>query len=260
MVKYVCPFAISVVAVAVVMNSRMAENLRTRWELVKVQQKLHDWANLNRYRDSNASVSASGTTRPRIVFLGDSITQAWTRRWKKFSPSEGYFNRGIAGQTTAQMLVRFRPDVLALNPMVVVILAGTNDLYDMASAAALKDAENNLTSMVELARANGIMVVLSSVLPVCDYHKPQSTHRAPSLINALNERIRALAARNQVFYLDYYSAMSDGSGMLKKDLSDDCLHPNRNGYAVMEPLAETAIAEALRGSSRELTGRGGSFQ
>ena len=144
------------------------------------------------------------------------------------------------------MLVRFRPDVIDLKPKVVVTLAGTNDLAGNTGPETLQNIEDNLASMSELAKTNGIRVVLASVMPVCDSLRPQTARRPPQQIVALNDWIKNYAARNGFVYLDYYSAMVDNTGMLKKELTYDCLHPNDAGYAVMQPLAEQAVAEAFR--------------
>ena len=156
-------------------------------------------------------------------------------------------NRGIGGQTTPQMVLRFRPDVIELHPKVVVILAGTNDIAGNTGPATLEEIEGNLTSMVELAHANKIKVVLSSVMPVCDYIKPQTTRRPPEKIVALNAWIQDYARVHKLVYLDYYSALLDDQKMLKKELTYDGLHPNDAGYAVIEPLAAEAVARALKG-------------
>ena len=179
------------------------------------------------------------------MFMGDSITDAWGRRYGSFFPGKPYVNRGISGQTTPQMLIRFRPDVIALKPTAVVILAGTNDIAGNTGPMTLEEIEGNLTSMAELAKANGIKVVLSSVMPVCDYIRPQTDRRPPEKIIALNEWIKSYAQRNGLVYLDYYSALLDENKMFKKELTYDGLHPNEAGYAVIAPLAQRAIDAAL---------------
>ncbi|MEP6897069.1 MAG: SGNH/GDSL hydrolase family protein, partial [Rhodanobacter sp.] len=157
-----------------------------------------------------------------------------------------YVNRGISGQTTPQMLVRFRADVLALQPRVVVILAGTNDIAGNTGASSLEMIEDNLASMAELARAHGIKVVIASVMPVSDYNVPdQTSNRPPQKIIALNAWIKSYTRREHLVYLDYYDALLDRDKALKKDLSFDGLHPNAAGYAVMAPLAQTAIDKAI---------------
>ncbi len=213
-------------------------------QVKRLQTKLNDWPELARYRDANLKVIAPAIGENRVVFMGDSITDSWD--------GKSYLDRGISGQTTPQMLVRFRADVIALRPKVVVILAGTNDLAGNTGPTTLATIEDNLASMAEVARLNHIRVVLASVLPVSDYEtrdgKPivQTLKRPPERIKALNAWIRKYVAENNLTYLDYYSAMIDEKGFLKAELSDDGLHPNRKGYAVMGPLAEAAIAEALK--------------
>lgn len=212
-------------------------------ELERARKTLADWPNLARYAADNAKLSP---VKDRVVFMGDSITDAWGRRGGKFWPELPYVNRGISGQTTPQMLIRFRPDVIALAPKVVVILAGTNDIAGNTGPMTLEQIEGNLQSMAELAKANGIKVVMSSVMPVCDYHRPQIARRPPEKIIALNEWIQAYCKKNKHVYLDYYSAMLDDAKLLKKELTNDGLHPNAAGYEVMEPLAAKAIAKAMK--------------
>jgi lysophospholipase L1-like esterase len=214
---------------------------------------LADWPNLARYRDANASLPAPAGATPRVVFMGDSITDGWDDEvYGGFFPGRPWVNRGISGQTTAQMLVRFRPDVIALRPRAVVILAGTNDLSGNTGPTTLEGIEGNLASMAELSHAHGIRVVLASVLPVSDYDRDRDGNlllrtrcRPPDQIVALNEWIRRYAADNRHTYLDYHAATVDAKGFLKDELSDDGLHPNAKGYAVMAPLAEKAVAAAL---------------
>ena len=215
---------------------------------------LQDWPNLARYRDANAAVAAPAAGDSRVVFMGDSITDMWVLpQFGAFFPGKPYIDRGISGQTTPQMLIRFRPDVIALRPRVVVILAGTNDLAGNTGPMSLEEIEGNLASMSELARVNGIRVVLSSVLPVYDGGRAadgtplvMTDRRPPEKILALNEWIKNYASHHSDIYLDYFSTMVDDHGFLKKDLSEDGLHPNKVGYAAMAPLAEKAIAEALK--------------
>jgi len=206
-----------------------------------------------RYREDNTKLAAPARGEARVVFMGDSITDSWDDpKYGGFFPGKPYIDRGISGQTTPQMLVRFRADVIALQPKVVVILAGTNDLAGNTGPMTMETIEDNLISMSELARANHIRVVLASLLPVSDYEmrdgKPiiQTVRRPPEKIKLLNEWIKNQAAQNRETYLDYYSAMVDEKGFLKDELSDDGLHPNAKGYAVMAPLAESAIAAALK--------------
>lgn len=209
------------------------------------QKILADWPNLARYRSANEKLSDPQDSEARVVFMGDSITDTWGKKFEKFFPGKPYVGRGISGQTTPQMLIRFRPDVIALKPRVVVILAGTNDIAGNTGPMALHNIEDNLQSMAELARINGIRVVLSSVMPVCDYHRPQTERRPPDKIVALNDWIRAYCERTGAVYLDYWSAMIDDVKLLRKEWTGDGLHPNDAGYEAISPLAEKAIQEAL---------------
>jgi lysophospholipase L1-like esterase len=218
---------------------------KLRTELARDQKILADWANLARYREENAKLPPPAAGDARVVFMGDSITDAWGRKYGKFFAGKPYVNRGISGQTTPQMLIRFRPDVIALSPKAVVFLAGTNDIAGNTGPETLEEIEGNLQSMAELAKANGIRVVLSSVMPVCDYIRPQTERRPPEKIKALNAWIRNYADQNGFVYLDYYPALSDQQGMFRKELTYDGLHPNDAGYEVMEPLADKAIGLAL---------------
>ena len=220
--------------------------------LMRNDARLRDWPNLARYRDANRVLTPPSPNESRVVFMGDSITDAWPQpRFGEFFTGKPYVGRGISGQTTPQMLIRFRPDVLALKPKVVVILAGTNDIAGNTGPMTDEEIEGNMASMAELAKNNGIRVVLASILPVSAYHTaangiPQTTSRPMSRILALNAWIKQYAASERHVYLDYFSAMVDASGLLKEDLSADDLHPNAKGYAVMGPLAEAAIKQALR--------------
>ena len=223
-------------------------------QAAQLESRLKDWPALARYREANVKVAPPARGEQRVVFMGDSITDSWDDpRFGGFFPGRPYINRGISGQTTPQMLIRFRPDVVALRPKAVVILAGTNDIAGNTGPMTLANIEDNLTSMVELARANGVRVVLAALLPVSDYEKNregkqiiQTTQRPPEQVRALNEWMRKYTAANGLTYLDYYSAMVDERGFLKDELSDDGLHPNEKGYAVMTPLAEQAIVSALK--------------
>jgi lysophospholipase L1-like esterase len=217
----------------------------------RLEARLQDWPALARYRDANTKTMPPAKDEKRVVFMGDSITDGW--KLATHFPGKPYINRGISGQTTPQMLIRFRPDVIALKPKVVVILAGTNDIAGNTGPMTLQAIEDNLASMIEMARANGIHVVVASVLPVNDNGKDRegkpinrTTRRPPEQIKALNEWLRKYAAQTDSTYLDYYSAMVDANGFLKEDLAGDGLHPNDKGYGVMQPLVEQAIAAALK--------------
>ena len=207
---------------------------------------MSDFGNLGRYRDANAKLAPSSAKEARVVFMGDSITDIW--HFDKSFPGKPYVNRGIGGQTTPQMLIRFRPDVIALSPKAVVILAGTNDISGNTGPMTLAEIEANLESMTELARLHNIRVVLASVLPVNNYTERSKLFfplRPPDQILELNRWIKDYATRNNYIYLDYFSAMVDDKGLLQRDLSEDGLHPNDKGYAVMAPLAQKAIDQAL---------------
>ena len=203
-----------------------------------------DWANTSRFKDDNAKLGLPGSGEKRVVFMGNSITEGWIRTSPEFFTGKSYVNRGISGQTTPQMLVRFRPDVIDLKPALVVILAGTNDIAGNTGPSTLEMIMDNLISMCELAKANNIKVVLSSVLPAFDY--PWKPGMQPvEKIAALNAMIKNYADQNGIVYLDYYSAMADERKGLPKELSGDGVHPNKKGYDVMAPLAEAAIKKAL---------------
>jgi lysophospholipase L1-like esterase len=215
--------------------------------------RLRDWAQLGRYREANRALPAPAAGEPRVVFMGDSITDAWPqpRFGDYFTKNKAYVGRGISGQTTPQMLIRFRPDVIALNPRVVVILAGTNDIAGNTGPMTNEEIQYNLMSMAELAKANRIKVVFSSILPTSNYHVPangtaQTDLRPMERIRALNDWMKKYAASEGHVYLDYFSAMLDQSGLLRTELSGDDLHPNAQGYAIMAPLAEAAIKQALK--------------
>jgi lysophospholipase L1-like esterase len=218
------------------------------------EERSKDWANLARYRDANAKVAPPARDEARVVFMGDSITDGWSRpEMGGFFPGKPFINRGIGGQTTPQMLIRFRADVIALRPKVVVILAGTNDIAGNTGPARLSDIQDNLATMAELARAHGIRVVLASILPVSDHERDEKgtvrrqTHRRPpSQILALNRWIKKYAARSGHVYLDYFAATVDRKGWFKEELTEDGLHPDAQGYKVMAPLVLAAIETALR--------------
>jgi lysophospholipase L1-like esterase len=206
----------------------------------------NDYGQLARYRDANAALKPPAPGENRVVFFGDSITDIW--KLEGSFPGKPYVNRGIGGQTTSQMLVRFRQDVINLQPKVVVILAGTNDIAGNSGPISNEDIEANYTSLAELARANKIRLIFSSVPPVHNY-TPKSqdffAQRPMERILALNKWLKDYCAANNLIYLDYFSAMIDDKGLLKRDLADDGLHPNKAGFAIMAPMAEKAIEKAL---------------
>ena len=217
----------------------------------RLQARLNDFANFARYRDMNSKLPSPTKDEQRVVFMGDSITDVW--KLDQYFPGAPYVNRGISGQTTPQMLLRFRSDVIDLQPKVVVILAGTNDIAGNTGPMSLMDIENNYQSMVELAHVHGIHVVFASIMPISDYNKNaqgnpiiRSTQRRPEQILALNEWIKKYCAEKKLVYLDYFTAMADEKGFLKADLANDGLHPNPKGYELIKPLAENAIKTALK--------------
>lgn len=203
-----------------------------------------DWANLNRFKTENDSVGLPLENEQRIVFMGNSITEGWGTFAPEFFARKPYINRGIGGQTTPQMLLRFRQDVINLKPKVVVILAGTNDIAGNTGPSTLEMIMDNIISMTELAKSNGITVILSSVIPAFDY--PWRPGLKPNeKIPALNGMIKNYAELNDIYYLDYFSAMADERNGLKEELTYDGVHPNKEGYEVMAPLAEAAIKKVL---------------
>jgi lysophospholipase L1-like esterase len=204
-----------------------------------------DWAQLAKYRAANAALPAPAANQNRVVFMGNSITEGWATHFDSLFPGKPYVGRGISGQTTPQMLVRFRQDVVALKPKVVVILGGTNDIAGNTGPSTLEMIEDNLASMMEIARANGIRVVLASVLPTADYPWKRGLDPAPKIV-ALNAWISQYATLVGAVYLDLHTPMADSRHGMKPELSGDGVHPNAAGFAIMSPLAERAIAEALR--------------
>jgi lysophospholipase L1-like esterase len=205
-----------------------------------------DFGELKRYPDADAAIGPAAAGENRVVFLGDSITDYW--KLADYFPGKPYLNRGIDGQSTPQMLVRFRQDVIDLHPRVLVVLAGTNDVAGVTGPTHNEDIEANYASIAELARAHHIRVVFSSLLPVHNYTedaKESFTLRPRERILALNAWLKNYCARNGLVYLDYFSDLLDDKGMLRRDLSDDGLHPNLAGYKIMAPLADKAIAKAI---------------
>jgi lysophospholipase L1-like esterase len=246
----VCIFCVTGRAIAQDSN----ECADTKAQVTRLENTLKDWPAISRYHDANSTVAPVEKNETRVVFMGDSITDNWNKPgFGGFFPGRPFIDRGISGQTTPQMLIRFRPDVIALKPKVVVILAGTNDIAGNTGPMTLQAIEDNIASMAELSRANGIRVVLSSILPVSDYEKGkdgqpiiQTVRRTPQQIQILNDWMQKYAQAEGFTWLDYFSAMADDKGLLKVELSSDGLHPNDKGYAVMTPLAEKAITLALK--------------
>ncbi|MBS1800379.1 MAG: SGNH/GDSL hydrolase family protein [Acidobacteria bacterium] len=209
-----------------------------------MKKKLADWAQLDRYRAANATLAAPANGEKRVVFYGDSITDAWAQHADEFFPGKGYIGRGISGQTTPQMLVRFEQDVVHLKPAVVVVLAGTNDIAGNTGPSSPEMIEDNFMSMLAVARANNIKMVVSSILPA-DHYKWQPAVQPAEKIRDMNARLKAMCQREGLVYLDYYTAMANANGGLDAELALDGVHPTAKGYAMMSPLAEKAIAQAL---------------
>lgn len=228
-----------------------AEQELERWKNSNANAWINDFGNLARYREANSRLGAPAPGEKRVVFLGDSITDSWNLT--KYFPQKPYVNRGISGQTTPQMLIRFREDVINLQPSAVVILAGTNDIAGNTGPMTLQEIEENYASLAELARAHGIRVVFSSVTPVNGYSERALRFfplRSLQKILDLNRWLKDYAVTHGFIYLDYFGPMVDDKGLLKRDLSEDGLHPNDAGYKLMAPLAEEAIEQALRRSMK----------
>ena len=215
-------------------------------DLTKAQAKLDDWAQLKRYAADNAALPAPSPGEARVVFYGDSITDGWGRSpgTGTFFPGKPYINRGISGQTTPQMLIRFQQDVVHLHPAAVVILAGTNDIAGNTGPSTPQMTEDNFTSMAAIAKQNGIKVILASITPAYSYPWKPGIKPVPTILE-INAWLKAYCAKEGFAYLDYYSAMADEKGAMKPGLAKDQVHPTSAGYAVMGPLAEAAIVKAL---------------
>lgn len=208
-------------------------------------EQWNDWAQLGFYQTQNKELAPPDIHPSRVVFFGDSITEFWDLTTA--FPNSPYINRGISGQTTPQLLLRFRCDVISLQPKVVLILAGTNDLAGNTGPMTLEMITDNYASIAELAAVHQIRVIFASVLPIHDYSAvKQSEFRSPAKIQALNQWLEQYCQQHDLIYLDYSSAMVDAQGMLKAEFSDDGVHPNPQGYRLMAPLAETAIQAALQ--------------
>lgn len=224
--------------------------------IVRKEQQLRnpDPDNLARYAEQDARLAAPNPEKPRVIFLGDSITDLW--RLNEYFPDRDFVNRGISGQTTAQMLGRVESDVMRLRPTALLVLGGTNDIGRGFSLTAIED---NLTMIADLADFHGVKVIFASVLPVSDYHKDVDPNyemtrtRPPGTIRSLNSWIQTFCAQRKFQYLDYYSAMVDGSGSLQSDNSDDGLHPNSKGYRIMAPLALKTIDAVLQKPAQQQT-------
>jgi lysophospholipase L1-like esterase len=206
--------------------------------------QMQDWPYLKKYQKENSKLPALASGQQRIVFMGDSITEFWSVLCPEFFIGKPYINRGISGQTSPQMLIRFRADVIALKPSIVVILAGANDIAGNTGPSTLEMITNNIFSMAELAKAHQIKVILCSVLPAYDFHWKPGSFPAEKIVT-LNKIIKKYAEANEILFLDYYSALVDERKGLKDAYADDGVHPNKAGYEVMAPIVEKAINEMI---------------
>ena len=213
-------------------------------ELMEDNKSL-DWPNLSRYQYENRSVGIPEKGKQRVVFMGDSITEEWSNLYADYFDTEGYINRGIGGQTTPQMLIRFKPDVIDLEPDIVVILAGTNDIAGNTGPSNVKMITDNIFSMAELARAHQIKVVLSSILPVFEYEWAKEIKDVPATIDSVNDELKKYVNDHGLVYLDYFSSMVDERKGLNKDYTYDGVHPNQDGYILMSSLAEKVLSRLL---------------
>ena len=204
-----------------------------------------DWANLSRYEEENKRVGLPERDERRVVFMGDSITEEWSNLYPDYFTERGYINRGIGGQTTPQMLIRFKPDVVDLRPEIVVILAGTNDIAGNTGPSTAKMITDNIFSMAEIAKAYQMEVVLSSILPVYEYDWAREIKDPPSTIQAVNDALKQYASNYGLIYLDYFSSMVDERQGLNSDYTSDGVHPNESGYTLMSSLAEEVLSELL---------------
>lgn len=204
-----------------------------------------DWANLSKYETENTLFQSKKSGEKRIVLMGDSITEFWLQIHSEFFEGKPYLDRGISGQTTAQMLIRFRQDVIQLQPDAVVLLAGVNDIAGNTGPTTPEKIFGNITSMVELAKANAIKVILCSILPANDFYWRPNDKAAATIIQ-LNQLIKSYADKHHIPYVDFHAVMADASNGLPKEFSNDGVHPNLKGYQIMEPLLENAIQQILK--------------
>ena len=213
--------------------------------IVTTQAENSDWANLRHYKEENRNFGLPGENEKRIVFMGDSITEEWGNLYPEFFSGKNYINRGIGGQTTPQMLIRFKPDAIDLKPDAIVILAGTNDIAGNTGPSTVRMITDNIFSMAELAKAHEIKVVLASILPVYQYSWVDDVLDPPSIVDSINRKIKEYVENQGLVYLDYYSSMVDDRKGLKLDYTGDGVHPNEAGYKVMSAIADDIILQAL---------------
>lgn len=246
--RFICISIATLFLIAVQAQTPDADRIQLLEKQVTQQKRLiADWGGLLHYGSDNTELPSPGPGENRVIFLGDQITEAWGKGNAEFFPGKPYLNRGVSGQTSSQLLVRFRQDVIDLHPKVVIILVGTNDIAGVHGPTTEEMVVDNLMSMAELANMHQIRVVLASVLPVCDcFVKSIARERWQGRIAELNEQIRDYAAKSGSVYLDYYSALVSASGLdMKKELTSDGILPNDSGYSAMAPLANRAITKAL---------------
>ena len=203
-----------------------------------------DWANLKRFQQENSELMLAKANENRVVFMGNSITEGWLSIRPEFFKNKPYVNRGISGQTTPQMLVRFRQDVIHLKPSTVVLLAGINDIAENTGPSTIEMIANNIVSMAKLAKTNHINVIICSVLPANKFPWREGLKPAEKVIK-LNTILKSYSKKHKLAYVDYYSAMVNDSHGLKKELGEDGIHPNKNGYLIMEPILEKAIKKYI---------------
>jgi lysophospholipase L1-like esterase len=213
-------------------------------QLAALQKRMQDWAQFGYYRARNAALAPPAAGEQRVVFFGDSITELWGRSWNTSFPAKPYVNRGISGQTSPQMVVRFHQDTVDLHPAVVVILAGTNDIAEKTGPMTPEATLDDFRAMLEMARANGIKMVVGSIPPADDFPWNKGLEPAPK-IKAMNARLEAWCRSEGVVWVDYYTPLADANGAMKPGLSLDGVHPTPAGYAIMTPLAEAGIQKTL---------------
>ena len=214
-------------------------------DLATLQKKLLDFPQLAYYRDRNAQLAPPAPGERRVVFFGDSITEGWGRHWNDYFAGKPYIERGISGQTTEQMVLRFHQDVVDLKPEAVILLAGTNDVAENTGPMTPEMTLDDFRAMLEMARANNIKMIVCSI-PPADHFFWHPGIQPASKIRALNQQLKAWADSEHLVWVDYYTPMADDTGAMKPGLSSDGVHPTPAGYAVMAPLAEAAIAKSLK--------------